>query len=411
MTVPRRDATSVGTRTAPATDRRADALDDAAITCDAILSAAATSLRFLLTVTPVDVDRAWEEFAESDHRRTPDFRYRPAAVDPERLLRQLDGAPTAEVADPTLSALLRAARDDVAGHVALIAERSTERFLPRSVEVYGGVDDSLLSTAQAVLDVLPSGEVQRGGRTVDADAFAEDARQEIARYPALRDRGTTVTVREDVAGVLVEQGHLLVGAGVRIAVGRIAALLQHEVGTHIVTFVNGQQHALDLLRTGLPGAEETQEGLAVLSEYLVGGLDAVRMRLLAGRVVAVRTVLDGADFPDTYATLTDEHGFPPRRAFTITMRVHRGGGLTKDAMYLRGLHRVLRFVASGGEVADLTLGKVSLEHLRAVAHLRRLGVVGDPVVRPRWSELEAATPQLHAVRRGTTILQVAEEAA
>ena len=38
--------------------------------------------------------------------------------------------------------------------------------------------------------------------------------------------------------------------------------------------------------SALPSYEETQEGLAVLAEYVVGGLDPRRMRVLAARVVA-----------------------------------------------------------------------------------------------------------------------------
>ncbi len=37
---------------------------------------------------------------------------------------------------------------------------------------------------------------------------------------------------------------------------------------------------------GLAGYEETQEGLAVLAEFLVGGLSPHRLRQLAVRVVA-----------------------------------------------------------------------------------------------------------------------------
>jgi len=42
--------------------------------------------------------------------------------------------------------------------------------------------------------------------------------------------------------------------------------------------------------------EALQEGLAVVAEYLVGGLNRSRMRLLAGRVRAVASLVAGADF-------------------------------------------------------------------------------------------------------------------
>ena len=56
--------------------------------------------------------------------------------------------------------------------------------------------------------------------------------------------------------------------------GAATALLQHEIGTHVVTHVNGSRQPLRLLGAGLAGYDETQEGLAVFAEYLVGGLTA-----------------------------------------------------------------------------------------------------------------------------------------
>ena len=44
------------------------------------------------------------------------------------------------------------------------------------------------------------------------------------------------------------------------------------------------------------GSDELQEGLAVLSEYLVGGLSPPRFRLLAGRVIAAQMLIKGSSF-------------------------------------------------------------------------------------------------------------------
>ena len=73
---------------------------------------------------------------------------------------------------------------------------------------------------------------------------------------------------------------------------RVGASLQHEVGTHLVTYYNGLEQPLRLLHVGLAGYDETQEGLAVLAEYLVGGLSRSRLRTLAERV-RPRLVQDG----------------------------------------------------------------------------------------------------------------------
>ena len=87
-------------------------------------------------------------------------------------------------------------------------------------------------------------------------------------------------------------------------------MLHHEVGTHVVTYQNGARQPLKLLTIGLPGYDETQEGLAVLAEYLTGGLDPRRLRVLAARVVAIAEMLDGAAFLEIFDSLRTEYRIP-----------------------------------------------------------------------------------------------------
>ncbi len=81
---------------------------------------------------------------------------------------------------------------------------------------------------------------------------------------------------------------------------RVAALLHHEIGTHLLTWHNGKQQKLRLMHSGLAGYEGFQEGLALLAEFLSGGLTAGRLRLLAARVLACRAMLTGATFLETF---------------------------------------------------------------------------------------------------------------
>ena len=53
------------------------------------------------------------------------------------------------------------------------------------------------------------------------------------------------------------------------------------------------------------------------------------------------------------------HGFEKRTAFSIALRVYRGGGLTKDVVYLRGLCQVLEYLKSGGDLELLFVGKIA----------------------------------------------------
>ena len=118
--------------------------------------------------------------------------------------------------------------------------------------------------------------------------------------------------------------------------------------------------------------DELQEGLAVFAEYLVAGLTEERLRTLAGRVVAARAVSDGSEFIETFRLLTDEYGITTRGAFQIAARVHRGGGFVKDAVYLRGLRRVVEYLGDGGRLDTLLVGKIAADHAPVVEELQRL---------------------------------------
>src|SRR5690606_1067345 len=112
-------------------------------------------------------------------------------------------------------------------------------------------------------------------------------------YPKL---DATVSIKSDVVGLMVSKGQLIIGASFKTPVNRVEALIHHEVGTHILTFYNGKAQPLKQLSNGLADYDELQEGLAVFSEYLVGGLTKERLRLLAGRVIAAKSLIEGGDF-------------------------------------------------------------------------------------------------------------------
>ena len=132
-------------------------------------------------------------------------------------------------------------------------------------------------------------------------------------------------VRDDVSELMVSVRPAPHPRGRRFAENRVEPLLHHEVGTHVVTYQNGARQPLTLLTIGLPGYDETQEGLAVLAEYLIGGLDPRRLRVLAARVVAIGKMLDGAGFLEIFESLRRDHRIPARTAWNIAIRVVVGG--------------------------------------------------------------------------------------
>ena len=73
------------------------------------------------------------------------------------------------------------------------------------------------------------------------------------------------------------------------------------------------------------------------------------------------------------------------------MRVFRSGGLTKDAVYLRGLHELVGYLGAGQPLDTLWLGKMSLSAVPLVDELHRRGVLTDPLLIPRYLDLPRRT--------------------
>ena len=113
----------------------------------------------------------------------------------------------------------------------------------------------------------------------------------------------------------------------------------------------------------------TQEGLAIFCEYLAGFMSLSRMKVSALRVLAVESLIQEKDFKRTFLLLKEQHQTPDDVAFTITVRVYRGGGFTKDCLYLQGLHQMLNAYETRDDFTNLLAGKVSVEYLELVTRL------------------------------------------
>ncbi|MHA6248618.1 flavohemoglobin expression-modulating QEGLA motif protein [Pontibacter sp. CAU 1760] len=374
---------------------------------DKQLTGISDQFRFLLLVTPVNNQTAWEEFGKSKYSKAPNFHYRLMPVDAEKLKRDLYNIKIEKVDDPTLAFLFRDKRHELDKMLTMLADRNTPDFMYSSMQLYGGVDDQLLKIAEGILAALPEPTKAQTVDIIPVEEFAALAEQEIAFLKSQHtgvDSG--VDIRDDVVGLIVSKGRLNVGTDARIPRHRAQALIQHEVGTHILTYYNGKAQPLQQLYVGSPGYEELQEGLAVLSEWLVGGLDHERMRVLAARVVAVYHLTKGCSFTDNFSRLKDQYKFDDEAAFDVTMRVHRGGGLTKDAVYLRGLVHLLDYLKEGNELEPLLIGKIRQDYIPIVQELIYRNVLRPVPIKPRYLLDSAIQPKLEQLKAGISVFNL-----
>ncbi len=381
----------------------------AVVDVDRALSTVAESFDLLMTVTPINAEEAFRAFQRSRYAQPPMFRYRPRTIDPALGKRAVYSAKVERIEDPTLEYVFREKQRELDLKLTLIGERERAGFLPTAVALYGNVDSHLVELAASLTQLFSRRNSENRAHKVDATAFAARAESEFEAYrmvnPAMTGR---VIVRDDIVSLMVSAGDLLVGSGMSFSLQRVEPLIQHEAGTHVVTYWNGRAQPFRLLANGLANHDELQEGLAVFAEYLVGGLTPARLRILAGRVLAARTVIDGATFMETFLTLRDDRGFSARMAYLIAMRVHRGGGFIKDAVYLRGLLKVMDFIKAGGRLDTLFVGKMAAEHAPIIEELLRRKVLVPPPLRPSYLDMPDTHYRIERVRQGLKLEELTD---
>jgi uncharacterized protein (TIGR02421 family) len=369
---------------------------------DRRLSEIAGMLPMLQLLTPINVAEQKKAFFE---RRVgePEFAYRDLP-DLGALRGELEQVNPEEATDPVLVHMIRGMHRDLERRIELLAARNTDQFLLAAIDKWGHVDQALLDLAERVLVEVPPGPPADG--FVHAHELAGMATLELDHYrQAFPELATLVHVSELVAGVMVENGDLFISTETSISSDRVVQLLHHEIGVHVLTYVNGSVQPIRMLSLGLDGYEETQEALGVLAEYLGGGLRPKRLRAFALRVMAAQSVSRSETFSETYELLLSL-GSGRNRAFNTTMRAHRSGGMTKDALYLGGITRLLTFIQEGGDLDSLLVGKISLADGPLINDLLQRNVLVEPPLRPRFLDTDVATEQLARIEDGAGVLEL-----
>ncbi|MFC6668916.1 tyrosine/phenylalanine carboxypeptidase domain-containing protein [Marinobacterium aestuariivivens] len=186
-----------------------------------------------------------------------------------------------------------------------------------------------------------------------------------------------------IAAAMVNNGRkaLLVRRSAKVSPVELHALAHHELGVHMTTSLNAQLQPLEVFSLGLPGATHTQEGLAIFSEYLSGNLTLKRLKSLAQRVIAVDLMIRYGDFCRTWRTLVEDYGVEHEEAFRVCTRVHRGGGFTKDHLYLSGFRDALQLHRSR-DIRGLFIGKTGFEYLDLIDDLLARELLAAPKYLP-----------------------------
>ena len=342
------------------------AIDPIVFKVDKALYRLAKDIDTLHYVNPINIQQEKRHFLARKGYE-PSFHYLQLRIDPYDFREQLYKLPVSQISDPSLRALYRGVVDSYAIKVELLTKVGTPQFLYNSLRYYGEPSPNDIANAQFLLHASELPGSEKEPEEIEADAVKSTMEQ------AAQDFGLDCPVilsTRLVAKAMVDNTRqaLLINRNAKLTHTELNALIHHELGVHMATTKNALKQPLHVLKLGLPGNTFTQEGLAILAEYVSGNMELSRLKQFALRVLTVDMMLKGMQFSSVFNCLKEEYKLSNNDAFALTTRVFRGGGFTKDYLYLGGFRDMVSLYRKR-DIIPLFIGKTSSQFLDTVTEL------------------------------------------
>jgi uncharacterized protein (TIGR02421 family) len=326
-------------------------------------------------INPINLIAQRNKFLEKNSYISPSFNYKQLNIDPYKFRENLYNLPVGEVYDADIQKLYRHVIDNLASKIELLTTIGTDDFVYNSLKYYGEPSATDIANARFLLH-FNDDDLEQDEALFNADNAIEYFRDQAQKW--------NLNCKIEKSGKIVakamvnnEKVLLLINKEALFSQKELHAFAYHELGIHMLTTVNAKKHPLKVFSLGLTGNTHTQEGIALYSEYCSGCLTTQRLKIIALRVIAVQYMLEHGDFVKTYHTLMNEFGLDKKNAFTLTVRVYRGGGFSKDYLYLKGFRDVLN-LAKEGSIDNLLVGKTGLLDFNTVSELVERGMIAKP---------------------------------
>jgi uncharacterized protein (TIGR02421 family) len=336
-------------------------------------------IELLSYVNPINIEEEKAKFYASKYLSDPVFEYPGINFDKFRLHRELFTQPLEQIENEEIRQLYE---DIIYNYSGLIQSIETigegKKFYYNSLHSFGTPTEKDVENAKFILHFDESNDnMQQFVPKYDVHETEQLFRDYSKRY----DFTYTIDHSDKMSAIAMVLNNiqtLVLNKNHTFSENQIAILTNHEIGVHMVTTMNGLLQPLKIFSHGFPNNVETQEGLAVFSEYMSNSLTVKRLKELAYRVIAVDSLAKGYTFSKTFRLLYNGYDLDRETAFKITVRVHRGGGFTKDYLYLSGLKKVYDLYEQGYDLSLFLTGKVSLEYEQQLNSLQKLGLAVTP---------------------------------
>jgi uncharacterized protein (TIGR02421 family) len=337
------------------------------------------NFELLAAVNPNNSASEKKRFFKNNESINPKFTYSPIKINAYELKQQLMKLPVNQIQDISIKTMYESVVNSYCDKIDIISTLDTPSFLFNNLRYFGRPSKNDIKNAKYLLH-LPylKGEAEKEPMLSLAEAKAA-FKTSLDSYGIQAKIETSSKVVSQVM-VLNSKRSIVFQPNAVFRKKELLGLVEHEIGVHMTTTMNSLEQPLKIFNLGLPLNTLTQEGLAVLAEYLSGNMSLRRLKKLALRVMAVDNMCNGATFLENYWLLTDDYGANDSEAYDICTRVYRGGGFTKDHLYLRGFVQVLKMWENHESLEPLLVGKTSIDYISTLGELIDRGMIVKPTL-------------------------------
>lgn len=326
-------------------------------------------------INPINLTVQRNLFFKKNSYILPNFHYKQLDINPYKFREQLYKLPVEDIFDADIQQLYRHVIDNLASKIDLLTTIGTDNFVYNSLKYYGEPSPNDIDNARFILH-LNNEQYGRKIKEFNADEAVQYFQAQAKKWKlnCKIEKSAKIVAK---AMVNNEKALLLINKDAVFNQKELHAYAYHELGIHMLTTINAKKHPLTIFSLGLTGNTHTQEGLALYSEYRSGSLTIERLQTIALRVIAVQYMLKQGDFVKTFHTLLNEFDLERNFAFTLTIRVYRGGGFTKDHLYLKGFRDVLN-LAKDNSIDNLLVGKIGALDFGITNEIVERGMIVKP---------------------------------
>ena len=334
-------------------------------------------IELLNYINPINIENEKRNFFASKYNENPHFKYRKIDFNAHKIQQALFSQDIESIEDEDTRSFFREVIYDYSGLIQCIETIGQgKKFYFNVLKSFGTPTEKDVENARFILHFKDEEFNQEMYPVFNSQEALEYFNEFSKRF----DFHYNVKLSNKISAAAMVQNNtqtLVLKKNHRFSANQLKVLANHEIGVHMVTTFNGLHHPLKIFHNGFPKNVETQEGLAVFSEYMSGCLTLYRLKELSYRVMAADSLRKGFDFCDTFDLLHNQYKLNREESYNISLRAHRGGGLTKDYTYLTGLKKVYTYFKAKKDLNLLQAGKVNIGNVPIIEKWKGEGLIGD----------------------------------